>query len=197
MFKTIETDISTQITGWTQTHSNKILFYEQPDPDSITIEDISIALSRQVRWGGHGEFFYSVAQHSLYVAGQVSMENRIYGLLHDAHEAYTGDIPAPLKKLLGPRILEVEDTLQRAIYEALGIEWPSAEAQADVSKADKSLLAPEYAELFDEQLWRMTGVEPANVTIEQWPDCEYADDIFILYYATLEKRMVLKNARNN
>jgi hypothetical protein len=68
-----------------------------PDPELIDIYDIANALSHIGRFGGHAREFLSVAEHSIKVFEQVSPENGKWALLHDASEAYLGDIPAPLK----------------------------------------------------------------------------------------------------
>jgi 5'-deoxynucleotidase YfbR-like HD superfamily hydrolase len=52
------------------------------------------------RYRGHVKKFYSVAEHSWHVSRHVSPANALWGLLHDAAEAYTSDIPAPLKREL-------------------------------------------------------------------------------------------------
>lgn len=70
----------------------------EPDPDLICIEDIAHALSNISRYGGHCHRFFSVADHSIRVAERTSDKNEIWSLLHDAPEAYLGDIPAPLKQ---------------------------------------------------------------------------------------------------
>lgn len=72
-----------------------------PDPTSICIEDIAHALSLKCRWGGHTSRFYSVAEHSLNVMSRVSDKAKFEALLHDAAEAYLGDIASPFKDYLG------------------------------------------------------------------------------------------------
>lgn len=102
-----------------------------PQPEQICIEDIAWSLSRTARFNGAtiGEFSYSVAQHSVWVAMAVQkFWNKDVGfvltaLLHDAHEAYTGDFVVPMKRIesLHSPIAEIEGRLQRAIHDALGV----------------------------------------------------------------------------
>jgi hypothetical protein len=76
-----------------------------PDPDSISILDIAHALSQICRFTGHTGKFYSVAQHSVIVAKRLrdtghGIGIQRQGILHDAHEAYTGDVASPIKLAL-------------------------------------------------------------------------------------------------
>lgn len=82
------------------TFSGKIINLEQIREDDIDIVDIAHALSNLCRFGGHTKQFYSVAQHSLRVANLVPEEFKLEALLHDATEAYIGDVVRPLKKKL-------------------------------------------------------------------------------------------------
>jgi len=88
----------------------------------ITIEDIAHALSNICRFAGHPRKFYSVAQHSClvhdYVAEHGGGQREQYsGLLHDAAEAYTGDIPRPWKQLPAfAGIVAIEQELQARIF---------------------------------------------------------------------------------
>jgi 5'-deoxynucleotidase YfbR-like HD superfamily hydrolase len=70
-----------------------------PTPEMIDINDIAHSLGMQCRFGGHVSMFYSVAQHSVFVAGKAPAELRKHALLHDAAEAYLQDITAPLKNI--------------------------------------------------------------------------------------------------
>ncbi len=87
-----------------------------PDPKLIQIEHVARGLARQFRFSGQTKYPYSVAAHSCLVAellyheaaeekGTGGTETRraqlaIAGLLHDASEAYLGDVVHPLKQLL-------------------------------------------------------------------------------------------------
>ena len=129
-----------------------------PDPKDICIEDIAWSLSRLARFNGHtiNKLPYSVAQHSLvvaYEAPRLAQEEigydrpltmpeaarwRLLGLLHDASEAYTGDISGPLKKIpeLRPIIKKIEHTIQDAIFKALGIAPPTELEEKVVKQGD-------------------------------------------------------------
>jgi 5'-deoxynucleotidase YfbR-like HD superfamily hydrolase len=83
--------------NWFMTHTGRKLYVLDPNPDDLVIEDIATPLSRICRFGGHTTKFYSVAQHSVYVSRIVMPGNERAALLHDATEAYLGDIIRPLK----------------------------------------------------------------------------------------------------
>lgn len=80
------------------TASGKALDLLNPDPENVTIEEIAMSLSRECRFHNQTGAFYSVAQHCLEVSALCSTwEGRIWGLLHDAGEAYYGDLTTQLK----------------------------------------------------------------------------------------------------
>lgn len=90
----------------------------------VFLYDVVHGLVRTVRFNGHTSRPICVAEHSLRV--ETLLERRGYGprvrmmgLLHDAAEAYVGDIPAPVKRMIGPSIRHLESRLQYRIWRAL------------------------------------------------------------------------------
>lgn len=83
--------------GWFVTHSGLRFFPLQPNVDDVDIEDIAFALSNICRFGGHVQFM-SVAEHSCLVSDHLPPALKLLGLLHDATEAYLGDMVRPLKQ---------------------------------------------------------------------------------------------------
>lgn len=113
---------------WIQTYTGRQYSYYDCKPDQIDITDIARALSHLCRFTGHCMKFYSVAQHSVLVSRET--KNPFLGLMHDADEAYTGDMCRPLKHSLGDGsgfiragnkalnvIFEKFPALQKATYE--------------------------------------------------------------------------------
>ena len=151
-----------------------------PSLDMIVWEDIAEALAKTCRFGGHCMGFYSVAQHSLVVAQLLPRRWRAWGLLHDAHEAFTGDLISPLKALIGEPIRAIERRLDALIYEAAGLSPPDAELAAAIKRADLVALATERRDLVEPShrtAWTiLEGVEPADVTIRPFESWRHGRD---------------------
>lgn len=133
-------------TLWLQTYSGLAFFPLAPHPDQVAIEDIAHALSLQCRFGGHTQVFYSVAQHSVLVSRSVPPADALWGLLHDAAEAYLVDLPRPLKhhSVLGYEYRKIEARVMRAISERFGLP---ADEPSSVKIAERRLLATERRDL--------------------------------------------------
>src|SRR5829696_6779365 len=105
-----------------QTVSGRWVNPFDPDPAQLDAGDIARALANQCRFGGHSRVCYSVAQHSVIVSELVEqrggdVEDVFAALMHDASEAYLGDMPHPLKHRspLGAAFKDAEDHLERTI----------------------------------------------------------------------------------
>ena len=123
-----------------------------PDPADIDIEDIAHALANQCRWTGHVRKFYSVAEHSIYVAYELPDELQLSGLLHDATEAYLADLARPIKHapLLGPEYLKYEAILEAAIAQRFDVKTLHQDDRIKV--ADDEVLRREAQQLMPESL---------------------------------------------
>ena len=87
------------VPGQIMTASGALVAPLHLNPVDILIEDCARSLSNICRYAGQINFFYSVAQHSVIVASLMPEKFQLEALLHDASEAYLGDLPAPLKHL--------------------------------------------------------------------------------------------------
>lgn len=128
--------------GIFNTQSGKKINILHPDSDTITIEDIASALSKICRFGGHTKSFYSVAQHSVLVAALAPDYLKKEALLHDAAEAYLGDVIKPLKVML-PEYAVIEQKFEEVIAEKFGIYY-SYEAKKQIKYFDKQALELEH-----------------------------------------------------
>ncbi|MGO7545441.1 hypothetical protein AB9E34_06670 [Rhizobium leguminosarum] len=135
-----------------------------PWSSEFTINDIAQGLSNICRYAGQCKSFYSVAEHSIHVADTVDAY-KLEALLHDAAEAFLGDITRPLKQLL-PQYKEIEASVEDAILQRFGLD---AKAKATVKAADLRVLAAEQAQLMPAgtDFWaNSSGVESAAIQVE-------------------------------
>lgn len=130
-----------------RTFTNKVFDLKILDPESICIEDIAHGLSYTARFGGQLNGFLSVAQHSCMVASEVSDEYKLAALLHDASEAYLGDMPSPFKKLL-PDFKVYENKLMAVIAEKFGFDYP---LHKEIKSADLYMLEVEWTECVEKK----------------------------------------------
>ncbi len=156
-----------------------------PESYDYDLDEIARALGHVCRWAGHTYRHYSVAEHSIFVAwealnryclanGRINVQHfrkyagavRIYlaGLVHDAAEAFTGDIPRPFKAAMFIQIpgegmvsmVDYEARIFQAICHQLRLPILTPDELAFVKAADDAMLVPEARSLL--------GFEPA----EEW-----------------------------
>jgi hypothetical protein len=85
-----------------------------PEGSDFTLQDIAHGLGRVCRFAGQSSRFYSVAEHCVHVSRLVPLAHARAALLHDASEAFIGDVTRPLKALL-PEYREIEARIEDAI----------------------------------------------------------------------------------
>lgn len=159
-------------------------YFDLEDPESCEfgIEDIAHALAHICRYTGHCRTFYSVAQHSVLVSLIVPPEDALAGLLHDAAEAFIGDVSKPLKLLL-PDYKRVEQRIESAVLQRFGV----ASLPASVKRADIVMLRTEQRDLMgaDKHQWLATeGVQPLAGSITPMGP-EQARAVFLDRYEAL------------
>ena len=153
-----------------------------PRVEEIDLGDIAQALSNQCRFGGHCRRFYSVAQHACVVADAVGAEGadataQLWGLLHDASEAYLVDLPHPLKHRSELRRLyrEAEALLQDVICRRFGLP---ADPPPFLKRIDRDVLATERLVLMaDAWEWpELEGATSLELELDPWPPTRARDE---------------------
>jgi hypothetical protein len=182
-----------------RTASGRLVSLLDPDPDTIDIEtDVAGPLARIARFAGHTSCGpYSVAQHSVLGAEALLQETgradaALAFLLHDAHEAYVGDISTPMVaaidaavgpaggRLASDAIEDMKARFDAAIRQAVGCPAPTPEVAALVRRMDARMLAAEFRQLFrvNDLPRELREIEPVRLTgaIRPWPWPHAADD---------------------
>jgi hypothetical protein len=130
--------------SWIQTYSGIKFYPLDPRPEDVSIVDIAHALGNVCRFAGHVSEHYSVAQHSVLVSQLVPPEDALWGLMHDAAEAYTGDLPRPIKKQI-PQWAGIENRLLDVIAQRFNLRLP---VPTSVWYFDNVILSMEARDLF-------------------------------------------------
>jgi hypothetical protein len=175
-----------------ETASGRQYHFLDPQQDEICIEDIAFALSNKCRFSGHTQF-YSVAEHSIAVSMRLPKHLRLAGLLHDAAEAYLGDIPSPLKACL-PDFKKIEDVNERVIFEKFNIELTLAQ-WCEVKQADLQALYNEAAillpsggktwSMFQQGVWKTDSIYPLCM----WPEDAFKKFMYAYHVLVDDKQM--------
>lgn len=152
---------------WMQTYSGQAFFPNDMSRSEIVVADIAHALSMQCRYNGHVRQFYSVAEHCVLMSYAVPPEDALWALLHDATEAYVGDLVRPVKKHL-PDFVRIENAIMRKIVDQFDLG--SYEMPASVKEADNRIIENERrALLADSPLpWTVHGEPLENIRIYAW-----------------------------
>lgn len=162
---------------WILTRSGRKFDLANPTADMVDPADIAHSLSMQCRFNGHTSSFYSVAQHCYLVADLVPAEHQLHALLHDATEAYVGDLVRPLKE--GMRnwanyhgLACAYDVAEQQVWEAICERFDlDPRLPASVKHADLVALATEKRDLMPQhqEPWPcLDGITPAPDRIHSW-----------------------------
>jgi hypothetical protein len=153
---------------WMQTFTGLAFYPMDPRVEDIRIQDIAHSLGMICRYGGHVKRFYSVAEHCVLMSQAVAPENALWALLHDATEAYVGDMVRPLKHQL-PEYMAAEDRIMGLIATRFGL---TGSMPAEVKEADNRILLNERAALLGPrpQAWHraIEALDPLPVVIRGW-----------------------------
>lgn len=153
------------------TSSGRLFPILEPHSYQFSLEEIGWALSGICRFTAQCREHYSVAQHSIHVANLLPPHLRFAGLMHDASEAYLGDVSQPLKQLL-PEYKAIE----RRVELAIGVQYMVDMFNPTVKTADVHALAVERKVLMPvghDDWWPTVSPELPVLPVNPWPR-EYA-----------------------
>lgn len=160
-----------------------------PKPEQIDIQSIAAGLSKICRYGGQCTYFYSVAEHSIHCARLAEAENQPLDvmkavLLHDAAEAYLGDIVKPLKIAL-PDYAKIEARMEDVISERFNVDFKSH--HDIIKKYDWQMLKKEKQTLYPKEQWSvdLANIEDVDLELLLEDDCNIISNMFVIWTDTL------------
>lgn len=158
----VDMDDQTPENPWIETFTGRHVHLLNPDPAEVSILDIAHALAFQCRFTGHCLRYLSVAEHSILVSEIVPRCDALWGLLHDAAEAYLHDMSRPLKHNteIGGLYLELEGKWMFAIAKRFDLPLPPS----SISVADNAVLGMELAENMRGGRGRLSIVQGISVS---------------------------------
>lgn len=166
--------------AWIQCWSGVKFFSLDPRIDEIHYDDICVGIAREGRYRNQTIVPYFVAEHSVIVSiycEKLAKERSLdwllcarQGLLHDASEAYLGDVSRPVKRqpmMVGYR--QAEEWLQDMIYARFGV-YPTEQSTALLHEVDTRICRDEIDKLMpDPKMWPLAGryahIEPLGATV--------------------------------
>lgn len=171
--------------NWIQTFTGRKFDVMNPRAEDVCWLDIAHSLAHQCRFNGHTKQFYSVAHHCVLASKHVPERFALLALLHDAAEAYIGDMPKPVKDLF-PQFSRMEEAILAAIHEKAGlINGYSYEEAQWICGIDLRLLMTERDQLMSKppEPWGLDHPdlrpEPVPVVISCEPDFEIYKGLFL------------------
>lgn len=169
-----------------RTYTGRKFWPTDPHAEDVHIEDIAHALALCNRFAGHTQRPYSVAQHSVMMARTFapgSLERK-WALMHDAAEAYIGDMVRPLKRhedMLA--FCTVEHRVMACICERFGLPVDIVLTQVD--EADQSMCSSEKRDLVrGAEGWRNEKCLYHQGAVQPWPWWE-AEAMFLIEFESL------------
>ncbi len=149
------------------------------DAKHINVEKMAHSLSQQVRYIGNIYGFYSIAQHSWYIAHNFlvrgEIDKALQGLFHDGSEHFVSDVQAPLKRLIqrdSKIFQQIEPDIEAKIAAHFGFKYPYDE---DVMAVDKNMA-----------IWELENMIKNNNFNDYWLP-EKAKAMFINMYKMIRE----------
>lgn len=169
-----------------QTATGRKFWPMDPRADEVFIEDIAHSLSLQCRYAGHCLRFYSVAEHSVLMASWLMKRHGakagLWGLLHDASEAYLVDVPRPVKPYL-TGYKAAESRVMAAVCDRFGL---AHEMPPEVHEADERIIADELVNLVPMDWHARYAGRGLGVRLRYWSP-EDAEAMFLSAFRDLSE----------
>lgn len=164
---------------WMQTYTGRAFWPLDPRQEEVDIIDIAQALSKQCRYAGHCLGFYSVAEHSCHISDRCPVDLALWGLLHDASEAYLTDVIRPIK----PHLIEYsvfEAKIMRVIAQRFGLAWPMP---TEIKRLDNAILANEQQQIMADppRDWQLKEPMLDPFIIPGWQPPQAYDEFMIRF----------------
>jgi 5'-deoxynucleotidase YfbR-like HD superfamily hydrolase len=172
--------------SWSQSYSGAMYWILDPVPEEVHLVDIVVGLVNASRYRGQTMFFYSVLTHCILVSRAVeklalergwskedAQEAALEGLMHDASEAYLGDVARPLKRSKEMRgYCKVEALWEDVIRTRFRIR-SSPESAKLVKECDNRVVLDEiHTFMRDPDMWKRNGryldLKPLGVEVPNW-----------------------------
>lgn len=172
-----------------------------PNPALISIRDIASSLSKTCRFGGNIPYYYTVAQHSCLVAWLAPPELQMTAILHDASEAYCGDVIRPLKAMLGTKYQNIEEKLHKAIFKTFSVDYDTIHL---IKEYDNQALEMEEKALFNNDKLFQQAIKfksqmwATRKSVNWWWDFRFANQAYLESFYFIAKNyepkwMILRN----
>jgi len=172
---------------WIATYTGRKWYITNPRAEDVCIEDIAHHLSLICRYGGACREFYSVAEHSVRMTEELERHSNdvqllFWCLLHDAAEAYLGDMVRPLKLSI-PAYRDLEFVTEIVVMEGLKLPDPTVERRKIVKEMDDILLMTERRDLVNHCGHEWTPrAEPLTGRISPWSPTAAEHRFLATYY---------------
>jgi hypothetical protein len=177
--------------GWIQCYNGGYFYFDDPKPEMINILDVAMALGNCCRYTGQTSQFYSVAEHSVHMSQFVTGPNlgmrelQMWALLHDATEAYIGDMNWPLKQ---KPYMQPYNELEKKIMKVIAKKFQLSPASCpDIIKhLDRRICQDEREVLLppSEKSWGINPDDKLGAAIQCWQP-HYARSRFLLRFKEL------------
>jgi hypothetical protein len=188
--------------SWIETYTGKKFYPLNPRPGDVSIIDIAHSLSMQCRFNGHTRLFYSVAEHSIIVSKELAAAGygwilQLYGLLHDAAEAYVCDLPRPIKNQI-KEYRPIEAKIQEVIWQAFNLSSPTEQDRKTLQEMDDRILGYEGVMLMHNVEARTAKLPYYRLKASSIMGLSeiVAEDEFLALFHVDNKTSLVKNVKN-